>query len=172
MPEQNSYAELLKSSNWKNKRDYILERDNHKCTKCKTTSSIWIPNSGESGGTHIVIIENNPITEFPKEVRKEVRFLQIHHKYYIIENNELLKPWDYADEVLMTVCHICHSEIHKSENIKIYTRINGNLLNDDQYSLCTRCGGEGYLPEYSHVQNGICFKCNGNRIYNNSVFKI
>ena len=28
-----------------------------------------------------------------------------------------------------------------------------------QQSLCPRCGGTGYLPQYSHVQYGICFLC-------------
>ena len=26
---------------------------------------------------------------------------------------------------------------------------------------CTRCGGTGTIPQYAHVQNGICFKCRG-----------
>jgi len=24
---------------------------------------------------------------------------------------------------------------------------------------CPRCHGKGYLPEYNHIQNGICFRC-------------
>ena len=26
---------------------------------------------------------------------------------------------------------------------------------------CPRCGGSGYLPQYSHVAGGICFQCGG-----------
>lgn len=26
---------------------------------------------------------------------------------------------------------------------------------------CIKCGGEGYIPEYDHVQGGICFRCKG-----------
>lgn len=26
---------------------------------------------------------------------------------------------------------------------------------------CERCGGSGYIQRYSHICNGICFKCNG-----------
>jgi hypothetical protein len=26
---------------------------------------------------------------------------------------------------------------------------------------CARCGGTGYLPQFKHVQNGICFRCHG-----------
>lgn len=26
---------------------------------------------------------------------------------------------------------------------------------------CPRCGGTGYLPQFKHVENGICFLCRG-----------
>ena len=26
---------------------------------------------------------------------------------------------------------------------------------------CFRCGGSGYLPQYSHYYNGVCFRCSG-----------
>jgi hypothetical protein len=29
---------------------------------------------------------------------------------------------------------------------------------------CQRCGGNGYIPEYQHIQNGICFLCWGEGI--------
>ena len=28
-------------------------------------------------------------------------------------------------------------------------------------AVCKRCGGTGYLPEYSRVEGGICFACGG-----------
>ena len=28
-------------------------------------------------------------------------------------------------------------------------------------SLCPRCNGSGHLPQYQHVQRGICFLCWG-----------
>lgn len=28
---------------------------------------------------------------------------------------------------------------------------------------CSRCGGTGYFQEYRHIDNGICFRCKGNR---------
>lgn len=34
-----------------------------------------------------------------------------------------------------------------------------DYFNDD---VCTRCGGTGYLPEYNHVEGGVCFSCGGN----------
>lgn len=27
--------------------------------------------------------------------------------------------------------------------------------------VCSKCGGTGQLPEYGHVDNGVCFKCAG-----------
>jgi hypothetical protein len=24
---------------------------------------------------------------------------------------------------------------------------------------CPRCHGEGYIPEYKHIDDGICFRC-------------
>jgi len=29
-------------------------------------------------------------------------------------------------------------------------------------SACQRCGGKGELPQFRHVQNGVCFRCGGN----------
>jgi hypothetical protein len=28
---------------------------------------------------------------------------------------------------------------------------------------CDRCNGSGYIPRYNHIENGICFKCRGNK---------
>jgi hypothetical protein len=30
-----------------------------------------------------------------------------------------------------------------------------------EFEPCDRCSGRGDIPEYSHVQDGICFKCQG-----------
>jgi len=27
--------------------------------------------------------------------------------------------------------------------------------------LCPKCQGTGNLPQYAHVQNGVCFRCSG-----------
>ena len=26
---------------------------------------------------------------------------------------------------------------------------------------CPRCGGTGYMPQYNHVEGGVCFRCRG-----------
>ena len=28
-------------------------------------------------------------------------------------------------------------------------------------NACGKCGGEGYLPHYSYIENGTCFSCGG-----------
>lgn len=38
-----------------------------------------------------------------------------------------------------------------------------------QNSVCPRCYGSGYLPQFKHVENGICFLCFG-EVINKSVF--
>jgi len=174
MDEQLEYSELLNSMEWKRKREEILKRDNYKCQICNEPASIWISSSNRSGGSNIQIIENDPITSFPKTVKTlcKPKFLQIHHKLYILENNKLLDPWDYKNDFLLSVCNDCHMEIHRNEIIPIYHRKNNKLLETKEYSMCNKCGGEGYLPEYSHVQNGVCFKCNGLRIYKKIIFTL
>jgi DnaJ-class molecular chaperone len=34
-------------------------------------------------------------------------------------------------------------------------------INMGDIHICDRCFGKGVLPHYSHVDDGVCFKCNG-----------
>lgn len=34
---------------------------------------------------------------------------------------------------------------------------------------CSRCLGRGHLPQYNHVEGGICFKCRGNKVLKGST---
>ena len=80
--------------------------------------------------------------------------LNIHHKKYIIGR----KPWEYDADSLVTLCENCHHNIHE----KVITPIldeSGNRLGVAM--ICDKCGGSGYLPQYKHVEHGICFKCKG-----------
>ena len=45
--------------------------------------------------------------------------LEVHHKVYKKENGEFIKPWEYKDDELETLCHSCHEQTHLEENIKI-----------------------------------------------------
>lgn len=33
---------------------------------------------------------------------------------------------------------------------------------------CSKCGGEGHLPYYGHIQGGVCFQCGGSGEYSHS----
>ena len=80
--------------------------------------------------------------------------LNIHHTYYI----EGHKPWEYDNEALVTLCEDCHKKRHETSDAPLYDS-NKRLINN--LIRCDRCGGSGYLPQYSHVEHGRCFKCGG-----------
>ena len=84
--------------------------------------------------------------------------MHVHHKFYIKEK----LPWEYDNEALITLCNWCHWELHEQTKVPIYTMINGEL-HELNYTPCYRCNGAGVLPEFKHVQNGVCFRCNGSR---------
>ena len=80
--------------------------------------------------------------------------LNIHHTYYIKGH----MPWEYGDDALVTLCENCHKRRHEKAPIPIYaTDMSLMWLT----TICPKCGGSGYLPQYSHVEDGICFKCGG-----------
>ncbi|MFC3809326.1 hypothetical protein [Lacihabitans lacunae] len=85
-----------------------------------------------------------------------LRNLHVHHNYYQIG----YKAWEYSNDALLTLCWECHENLHKKTKIKILGR-NGEFL--EEKNVCKRCYGAGYLQEFSHVENGICFRCNGYR---------
>lgn len=87
-----------------------------------------------------------------------VRGLHVHHKYYKI--NTL--PWEYDDQALKTYCLDCHEKIHKNQKIKLLDS-KGKIITN--LTPCKRCHGAGWIPKYSHVENGICFKCYGAKYY-------
>lgn len=85
--------------------------------------------------------------------------LHVHHNYYIKDS----MPWEIDDVALVSLCKSCHTKRHEQENIKVYKRHNGELIVTGYYYLkCPRCNGTGYLPQFKHVEDGICFKCFGN----------
>jgi|SRR5690554_139575 len=90
----------------------------------------------------------------------------VHHTYYL--QHEL--PWDINDQALETLCYYCHKNVHEESTIPVY-KIENHIFIEvaRENPKCSRCGGTGYLPHFSHVQNGICFKCGGNTL-SKSVF--
>lgn len=49
--------------------------------------------------------------------------LHVHHKYYNkYPDGEMVKPWEYDNDVLITLCEDCHKWIHSQKQIKTYYR--------------------------------------------------
>ena len=157
------YSELLKTTEWKTKRSTIISRDDHACRNCKMTETIYENRSpyhfyldGEDDyepieddqGFIIGVKHNLRLVPAPRAV-----VFHVHHTYYIFNN----APWEYPDEALITLCGFCHFELHKSVVIQ-WVDANNIFRN---LTPCSRCNGAGGFPEYSHVQGGKCFQCNG-----------
>ncbi len=101
-----------------------------------------------------------------QDCKKRNTDLQVHHTLYLKDR----LPWEIEDRDLISLCDICHKNRHDNEKIKVYEVDFGNkYLITNMNVFCSRCCGTGFLGEYKHVQNGICFKCNGNRI-TSSIF--
>lgn len=231
-----TYLELLSADEWTTKRTAIVERDNHKCTKCGSTQSVYrngmnVNFSGSQEHETSDIIHSNmsiadvkmlyqieqisilqsvnklchgqsnnnilfSVSASIEEIKKReivvnfIKFengsimplidgkrgsvlgdisipkhsntptyLHVHHTFYI----DGALPWDYSDADLMTLCNHCHLEVHKNEKVAVFKKNKNGELFKASYSVCTRCFGAGYFPEYKHVENGVCFKCNGQR---------
>lgn len=81
--------------------------------------------------------------------------LQVHHKYYIYGH----KAWEYPDDALVTLCGSCHRKMH---NLYIPAYFKDNKKTTKlSYKPCCRCNGVGYLKQYEHIDDGICFRCMG-----------
>ena len=168
-----SYEELLWTNEWLNFREGIKNRDNFTCGNCG--KSEWVQMTDEefekakieSGyGKYFDLLEcvflDSPTelwtkknSQLPsrKKWNKDVR-LEVHHKYYIW--NYL--PWEYERIALTTLCDKCH-EIEHYKQKEIY--LDQTLKTMKQLIYCHKCNGHGYIPEYKHVQSGICFNCGG-----------
>lgn len=83
--------------------------------------------------------------------------LHAHHKYYIYG----VVPWDYPLDAMESLCHTCHSNIHGREIIPVYA--DRTLSKKEILTPCTRCNGTGFLKQFLHVENGICFRCLGTK---------
>lgn len=82
--------------------------------------------------------------------------LNVHHKYYVRGK----KPWEYDDDTLVTLCADCHKKRHAEEQIPVYKSLAERVVYGF-CDVCDKCGGSGYLPQYSYYEHGICFKCGG-----------
>ena len=82
--------------------------------------------------------------------------LHVHHKYYIKGK----KTWDYDSNALITLCELCHENLHRDVDIPVYEQ-SGRRIHG--FTACSRCDGIGFLSQYKHVLNGICFRCYGTK---------
>lgn len=179
------YSKLLLTEEWRAKRAFIIDRDNQKCQECNKHATdtlidknnkqhdVWLESIKDSDMSGLSDLEvNDMITNeyrggFKIVLAKDPYYLHVHHKYYIISN----LPWDYPNESLITLCNWCHSKFHENSTVSIYLQKNGDLI-EMYYTPCYRCYGAGILPEYKHVQKGICFRCKGSKyeeLFSNSV---
>lgn len=249
-----NYIELIKSDNWKNKRQQILKRDNHECQRCGISKSNNFPGKifklgnnleknytvnffeEENLNTKLVsLIDQNGleyicksdiynstinrnqeyvitinyakknIIKYPfngstidnqkpniflkkstnefladmitdEDVTKNLEVdieafwlieygienlsckngnkLEVHHKCY--RKNQVI--WNQDDCEYITLCNICHEIVHNNQLIPFYNE-QGQII--QFMTPCLKCHGTGYLKQYNHISNGICFSCNG-----------
>lgn len=173
------YYHLLTCKEWRDKRGEIILRDKNSCTIChKKPPDGYIPKLFfRKGG--IPDMYETPVNFNFDEVMVEVYiptideyifvpqmvtevtvvtnpiFLHVHHKYYILTK----LPWEYPEDALVTVCAECHKNIHEEEKISVFK--DEHMKNLIYLTPCSRCSGQGILPQYSYIHNGICFNCWG-----------
>jgi len=88
--------------------------------------------------------------------------LQLHHNYYI----QGRLPWDYSDEGFTPLCGECHWKFHCTNEVMVYLEMEDELVAQQNLVQCHRCHGAGHFPEFNHIDNGICFRCRGERYEN------
>ena len=89
------------------------------------------------------------------------RRLQVHHRRYYAG----MKPWEYSDDDLMCLCTDCHRKVHldlidAGRKIPVYDS-GGNPLKIPDDAVCSRCGGTGFMEDFTYLLGGICFYCFG-----------
>ena len=158
------YSELISCAEWWQKRSLIVNRDGMRCRFCNKveTDSVFIDSKlihfyeefEEADFYYGEYFLQTRVKSVMKKAKKPV-YLHVHHTYYILSN----KPWDYPDDALITLCSECHADFHQNNRVPIWfddtRKVMANL------TPCPRCQGAGHFPEYSHVQGGRCFDCNG-----------
>lgn len=167
------YSVLLELKEWKELRERILNRDQNTCTMCHKKGSIkykhayyrqLTPEESRASqrlevhdltGDGFTIMQRT--AEIVSEPTDDLVILHVHHTYYVHGD----APWEYPDESLMTLCDKCHVDIHRSLTIPTYSDESKQVL--IPLDPCIKCHGVGFIPEYGHVQNGICFECKGRK---------
>ena len=77
---------------------------------------------------------------------------------------------DVSEELLKEVGELCDVPNPQKEQLNLVLRqeCNTPLVKEISevkvhFNQCDRCNGQGYIPKYNHISNGICFKCYGKK---------
>lgn len=159
-----SYSQYLITDEWAAKRDEIIKRDSFCCTNCKKSATIDNIDLVTKKPEHIWIEDNGvidlggdiPSANYIIVTADKHYHLEVHHNRYIF--NRL--PWEYNNEDLVTFCNHCHTDFHNTNKVLVFSE---DELVELEYEACSKCNGTGYIPQYNHVQGGVCFQCMGNR---------
>ena len=83
---------------------------------------------------------------------------------------------DVSEELLKEVGELCDVPNLVKEQFKLVLRQECNTLSGKdisavkvQFNQCDRCNGQGHIPKYNHISNGICFKCFGRNSVKNLI---
>ena len=182
-----TYADLLRTEEWREKRKEILKRDKNLCSDCFKLGSIIKDKKAYRKKT-LEEIESDKIEmekvykeglelfmnfaksmgfkepyDLPKKPEIESWTLDFEPTFLHVHHNYYVrnrKPWEYENDALKTVCHNCHQKIHETTEILVYT---DNTLTNRESNIvkCSKCNGSGFINEYHYYLDGICFKCNG-----------
>ncbi|HLK27115.1 MAG TPA: hypothetical protein VKT28_00935 [Puia sp.] len=184
LSRKEQYQKLLQTFEWNDFRNKIIERDNHCCLKCGKKEGLILEDipfveqmKKKEDGINSMIQMNEELLQTKMNNEERQKFIQrygniqvakervigdvilnVHHKFYIWNN----LPWKYDINDLETLCINCHIKTHSEEKILTYL----NFLKEEfvEEKLCNKCEGKGYIQDYKHFQNGICFECWGCRI--------
>ena len=159
------YEELLSTEEWREKRDAIVKRDKRECKMCGKASTFYL-----DGQNHMIITITHKDWAWINNEEREIEwdeiwgdisdkpyFMHVHHKYYILSK----LPWEYPDDALITFCNWCHWKYHQENTVEVFQ--DAQMLNKIKLTKCSKCNGAGWFPEYRTIENGICFKCRGNK---------
>lgn len=95
-------------------------------------------------------IEKEQLLDF----KKYNESIHVHHKCYRTN----FKIWEQSNDEYVSLCNICHKNVHSNQLIPFYDNY-GQIIK--YLKPCYRCGGQKYFKQWKHIQNGICFRCNG-----------
>lgn len=163
MPIPVTESESLKAWKARQKSDILSRPSVHALTQEKGLTAIRYVDLINSREWHLkrleVLIRDHYACQDCSKMNQ--KYLQVHHNYYLADR----LPWDIDNTALVTLCRDHHKGRHNGKVMKVYKKVNGQLIETvNQNTYCDRCSGMGYLPQFSHVQEGICFKCHGDCI--------